>query len=406
MDDTQRFLEELHAESTREYKWFRYCSAGAIVGISLCFGALGTLISPPSSLPQDAVVWYRIALGVSSAAGTGGGQILYISNDTNQDIRFRTNATTRWIMQETGHFTTVADNAYDFGASGATRPRSIYWGTQALGPDGAITTGNVSYSFASDPDSGLYSPTGDHLGFVTAGVEQMRLATSGTLRVVSTIQLGAVTGGDVILTRDAANQLAQRNGTTAQQFNIYETFTNSTNYERGTIHFSGNVLRIGHQSLGTGSDRSVQIITAGAARWEFSTTSDLIAVADNSSDIGADGATRPRSIYVGTHVEIGTTPATAGDIRLVNGSSIQGRNAANDGDIDALRVHTDDIVYISNGNAITLRPTDGGLRINNQTDGAGASTGTLGNAPGATDPDFWLPINIAGVAHVFPCWTA
>ena len=36
----------------------------------------------------------------------------------------------------------------------------------------------------------------------------------------------------MILVRDAANTLAQRNGTNAQQFNIYNTFTSATDYER------------------------------------------------------------------------------------------------------------------------------------------------------------------------------
>jgi hypothetical protein len=42
-------------------------------------------------------------------------------------------------------------------------------------------------------------------------------------------------GGDLRLFRDAANTLAQRNGTNAQEFRIYNTFTSSTNYQRLTI---------------------------------------------------------------------------------------------------------------------------------------------------------------------------
>lgn len=40
----------------------------------------------------------------------------------------------------------------------------------------------------------------------------------------------------------------------------------------------------------------------------------------------------------------------------------------------------------------------------NTTDAAGASTGTLGNAPAATDPDRWLPLLIDGVAYAVPAW--
>lgn len=38
------------------------------------------------------------------------------------------------------------------------------------------------------------------------------------------------------------------------------------------------------------------------------------------------------------------------------------------------------------------------------TTGAGASTGTLTNAPAATNPNFWLPVQIAGVTRFIPCW--
>lgn len=47
---------------------------------------------------------------------------------------------------------------------------------------------------------------------------------------------------------------------------------------------------------------------------------------------------------------------------------------------------------------------DQGLRINNQVNGAGAATGTLTNAPAAGNPNFWLPINIAGTVRYVPCW--
>jgi hypothetical protein len=35
---------------------------------------------------------------------------------------------------------------------------------------------------------------------------------------------------------------------------------------------------------------------------------------------------------------------------------------------------------------------------------AGVSTGTLTNAPAATNPNFWLGIYINGVLRKIPCW--
>jgi len=45
----------------------------------------------------------------------------------------------------------------------------------------------------------------------------------------------AVGSADLKLVRDAANTLGQRNGVNAQTFNIYNTYTNATNYERAHI---------------------------------------------------------------------------------------------------------------------------------------------------------------------------
>lgn len=46
---------------------------------------------------------------------------------------------------------------------------------------------------------------------------------------------------DVVLVRDAANVLAQRNGTNAQTYNLYNTYTSSTNYEAHSVTWSSNV---------------------------------------------------------------------------------------------------------------------------------------------------------------------
>lgn len=55
-------------------------------------------------------------------------------------------------------------------------------------------------------------------------------------------------------------------------------------------------------------------------------------------------------------------------------------------------------------NGVIVIPTDRALRLNNQTDGAGISVGTLTNAPAAGDPTFWLKVNIGGTDYVIPCW--
>lgn len=65
---------------------------------------------------------------------------------------------------------------------------------------------------------------------------------------------------DVLLYRDASNTLAQRNLTAAQTTRIYGTFTDASNYERGSLQADSNGFTIGHESLGTGTKRSVRIL--------------------------------------------------------------------------------------------------------------------------------------------------
>ena len=67
---------------------------------------------------------------------------------------------------------------------------------------------------------------------------------------------------DTVLRRDAANTLAQRNGVNAQAFNLYNTYTDASNFERGFMRFVSNVLEIGAQAAGTGLNRGLELRSA------------------------------------------------------------------------------------------------------------------------------------------------
>jgi hypothetical protein len=73
---------------------------------------------------------------------------------------------------------------------------------------------------------------------------------------------------DLALYRDTAGTLAQRNGTNAQTFNIYNTYTDASNYERASLTWDTNVFKINSNALGTGTSRDVHI-QAGNAIWQF-----------------------------------------------------------------------------------------------------------------------------------------
>lgn len=149
---------------------------------------------------------------------------------------------------------------------------------------------------------------------------------SSTLAIGSTISTA-----DCILVRDAANTLALRNGAAnAQLFRIYNTYTDSSNFERARVGWSGNVFYVSAGGSGTGVQRAVKIGTDGVGaltfytdstdRWQFSSGGHLLAVADNTYDIGANGATRPRTIYTGTHIIAGSSLFFGGGANYIQGS--------------------------------------------------------------------------------------
>jgi hypothetical protein len=91
-------------------------------------------------------------------------------------------------------------------------------------------------------------------------------AAYGTLKYAftsRTLTLGSGSTSPVIILPDAANILAQRNGTNAQTFNLYNTYTDASNYERGFMKWNSNTLQIGTEAAGTGATRNL-VIRGGA----------------------------------------------------------------------------------------------------------------------------------------------
>jgi hypothetical protein len=72
---------------------------------------------------------------------------------------------------------------------------------------------------------------------------------------------------DLFLSRDAANTLAQRNGTNPQVHRIYNTFTGATNFERARAEWVSNVFLFGtEKGSGGGTARDMELQTDGVTR--------------------------------------------------------------------------------------------------------------------------------------------
>jgi hypothetical protein len=155
--------------------------------------------------------------------------------------------------------------------------------------------------------------------FNISGTPYLRLVTN-ELRIVaasaySWSSTGLASGAsDLSLARDAADTLAQRRGTNAQAFRLYNTFTDASNYERCNLGWIGNEFYVNTAGAGTGNNSRQIVIQAGGAirivpgninAWSFNTSGHFLAGTDNTYDIGASGANRPRAIYTAGLLSVG-----------------------------------------------------------------------------------------------------
>ena len=223
----------------------------------------------------------------------------------------------------------------------------------------------------------------------------------------ASIKLGGVS--DVVVTRDAANTLALRKGTAAQALNVYNTYTDASNYERGYSRWNAGVFEFGMETAGTGTTKHTRINRASGANlylgdWFNNSSGHFLASVDNTYDIGASvtvGA--PRNIYAGTNLVAGGALFTAGSkiagqadgvFRFSNNAGTQ----AVDFTIGASNLLT------LNGGLKTTGATFALQTATTLTDNAAAQVATMTNGPAAGNPTKWIAINDNGVTRYIPCW--
>jgi hypothetical protein len=156
---------------------------------------------------------------------------------------------------------------------------------------------------------------------------------------------------DLTLYRDAANTLALRNGANAQTFRVYGTTSGANSNFVSVYSDPTGYGSIGNQTTGTGTFGDLFVI-AGTLRfqtgatyagrtdkWRIEAAGHFNAAIDNTYDIGASGATRPRNIYVGTSVIAGNFLAAGSGVVVQTSST-------------TLRAATDGTLLLTN-NAIT-----------------------------------------------------
>lgn len=221
--------------------------------------------------------------GPGVAAGGTANQVLAKIDATNYN--------TQWINQSAGltlpltqTLTWSPDNTYDLGASGANRPRTIYVGTSVVTP--LLVTP-------------LLAPTG--------------------------------------------NVVEQRNGTNPQTLRIFNTYTDASNYERAEFNWSSNYFTVGTVGAGTGNNNRGLILRSNlgiyfnyssGTYWQVSsgTGGHFLAGTDNTVDIGASGATRPRNIFAASGLYTAMNTVAQGPA-IWGGSGVPAAGLGANGDV-------------------------------------------------------------------------
>jgi hypothetical protein len=170
-------------------------------------------------------------------------------------------------------------------------------------------TGSGGFSFTPAANTGTFSFVSGSTGSVqfnsSAGnIFTCRADAIKTFNFASTFAVGW--NSDTYLYRDAANTLAQRNGTNAQAFRLYGTFTDASNGRRLDIRSTtGGIFTLTATGNGTGASGNLlkltQPILLPSSSVTLATNGDLAFEATSNTSLtimyrGSDGTTRSASL--------------------------------------------------------------------------------------------------------------
>ena len=145
-----------------------------------------------------------------------------------------------------------------------------------------LQVGGVS-KFKVDKNGSITVPSsfGSTFGNVFGGngawfLSQNGMHTKANVGFSSASPNGA--NADLFILRDAANTLAQRNGVNAQAFNLYQSYTDASNYTRGRVAAASGIVTIAGESAGTGAaDIDIALTPKGTGRVRYGTHAAIAA---------------------------------------------------------------------------------------------------------------------------------
>lgn len=302
---------------------------------------------------------------------------------------------------------------------------------------GAVTIGSVVT--VGNTVLGMHSPSANNLAFVTQSVRRISINvtrtafyetnTGSSVELCNGSPLGFAADGNtatLYLNRKATASLqlglTSSGSATNQTFGAHDT--------TGANKTGANLTNTAGNGTGTGGS-GLWIVSAAPASTTSSTANTFAALLTLSG--GKNTGTQQKFIYTGQ-----------ADLNLTLSTEVVGVNynlsATREWATGAITTQREFLVQAPTYGfvgastiddaatvAITAAPIAGtnatitrgmalwvqggqtriqSLRMDGQSTGAGVAVGTLTNAPSAGDPDFWLPVNIAGTAGWVPVWYA
>ena len=261
------------------------------------------------------------ASGQIKTGSTATGGLSFYTVGTNV-LRFGTNNTIRWTIDGTnGHLLAGTDNTYDIGASGATRPRTGYFGTSlnvgngvtASADNGDVVAGDGSNEFRFDAsnanwiirqDPAVATDSSRFVSIFTEGSSQPHDYRNASSTATHGIQQSFQRQRGTL-----ASPVIVQNGDRLGLF-VGQGYTGSIDIHDSFAGIEFAVDDTGTVSASSAPGKIVFATTPSGTRtftdrWRINNAGHFLTEADNTYDIGASGATRPRTGYFGTSLVLG-----------------------------------------------------------------------------------------------------